>query len=66
MITVYPRWPMHGVGVGMSEANQVKDVSVYSEVGIKTPNPPPSSYSVETQISPTWCHYPYTDNDKDM
>ena len=25
-----------------------------------------SQYSEETQISPTCCHYPYTDNDKDM
>ena len=40
---------MHGVGVGMSEAAWVRHVRVYSEVGIKTPNPPPSLYSVETQ-----------------
>ena len=57
---------MHGVGVGVLEIVWVRHVSVYSWVGIKTPNPAAFPYSVETQISPTCCHYPYTDNDKDM
>ena len=57
---------MHGVGVGMLEAVWVKHEGVYLEVGIKTPNPPPSPYSVETQILPDCRHYPSTDNDKDM
>ena len=57
---------MHGVGVGMLEAVWVKHEGVYLEVGIKTPNPPPSPYSVETHILPTCSRYPCTDNDKDM
>ena len=35
-------------------------------LGIETPNPPPSLYSDETQISPTCRHYPCTDNDKTL
>ena len=37
---------------------------VYSEVGIKTPNPPPTPYSVETQISLPDKHCLCTDNTK--
>ena len=39
-------------------------VSIH-RLGIKTPDPSPSPYSVETQISPTCGQYLYTYNDKD-
>ena len=39
-------------------------VSIH-RLGIKTPDPSPSPYSVETQILPTCGQYLYTYNDKD-
>ena len=44
----------------LGEASRCLFIARYEDI-----YPSPSSYSVETQISPTCCHYPYTDNDKD-
>ena len=57
---------MQGVGIEILKAFWVTYVSVSSLADIKTPTLSPSPYSVETQISPTCSHYPYTDNNKDM